>query len=84
LQRGLTNYLRGEDVVDDCDDGLLGLAVCEWTRGRLGGAHKTDVGVHAHEHMLGGGDLAAGEPQRFAVRDGERNRLQFRDFHIIS
>jgi hypothetical protein len=84
LQRRQAKQLRGKDTVDDRDDRLLGFAVGERPRRRLGCPDYTGVGVHAHEHMLGDSNLAAGESQRFAVSDGERNRLHLADFHVIS
>jgi hypothetical protein len=75
--------LRGEDAVDDSDDRALRLAVGERPRWRLGRTDEAVVGVHAHQHVLGDGDLTAGEPERLAVRDSERDRLHPGDLHWV-
>jgi len=72
-----------EDAVDDRDDRGLGLAVGERSRWCFSGTDEAVVGVHAHQDVLGGGDLAAGEAQWLAVRDGERYCFHLADLHRV-
>ena len=83
VQKRRADQCGGEDPADHRDDRFLCLAVGVGPWRRVGDPDDAVAGADTHQHMLGVADLSAGELQRFAKRDGVRNRFNVFDFQRL-
>ena len=76
-----SHHLRGEDLFDDGDDRVLRFAVGVGARRSVGLPDQPLVRVDAHQHVLGIGDLPAGELERVGIGNRIGDRFDALDLH---